>query len=378
VGREPGTRLKPIDMSTWTYPGFPTDLQAQYMALMTQADGDSVISEYVHENRFQHVRELAKMGGTIKVEGRLHAMVQAPCRLRGTEVQIPDIRSGAALVIAALCAEAVGIIAALNEATLNHLKTRKQFGVPIGRFQALQHRMADMFIAAEQARSMAIIAAVFLGIGFTLGIYREPLQRSAGLVLAKMGIGSSRADFDTVNAVFQKGEYPAAMRLAQPLADDGDARAQSIVGQIHYRGRGVPQSDTEAAKWFRRAGDQGDALAQFYLGVMYNEGRGVPQDYAEAAKWYRLAAEQGDAQAQYNLGLSYARGEGVTPDPVAAHMWLNLAAAHFPASDNRGRMAATKNRDSVASEMTSDQLVEAQRRAREWKPKTSQVSASDG
>ena len=61
---------------------------------------------------------------------------------------------------AALCAEAVGIIAALNEATLNYLKTRKQFGVPIGKFQALQHRMADMFIAAEQARSMAILAAV--------------------------------------------------------------------------------------------------------------------------------------------------------------------------------------------------------------------------
>jgi alkylation response protein AidB-like acyl-CoA dehydrogenase len=62
---------------------------------------------------------------------------------------------------AALCAEAVGIIAALNEATLNYLKTRKQFGVPIGKFQALQHRMADMFIAAEQARSMAILAAVY-------------------------------------------------------------------------------------------------------------------------------------------------------------------------------------------------------------------------
>jgi UDP-N-acetylglucosamine 1-carboxyvinyltransferase len=105
VGREPGTRLNPIDMSTWTYPGFPTDLQAQYMALMTQADGASVISEYVHENRFQHVRELAKMGATINVEGRLHAMVRAPTRLHGTEVEIPDIRSGAALVIAALCAE---------------------------------------------------------------------------------------------------------------------------------------------------------------------------------------------------------------------------------------------------------------------------------
>jgi alkylation response protein AidB-like acyl-CoA dehydrogenase len=62
--------------------------------------------------------------------------------------------------IAALCAEAVGIILALNEATLSYLKTRKQFGVPIGKFQALQHRMADMFIAAEQSRSMAVIAAV--------------------------------------------------------------------------------------------------------------------------------------------------------------------------------------------------------------------------
>src|SRR6266851_5659486 len=60
VGRNPKTRLKPIDMSTWTFPGFPTDLQAQYMAMMTQADGETVISEYVHENRFQHVTQLAK------------------------------------------------------------------------------------------------------------------------------------------------------------------------------------------------------------------------------------------------------------------------------------------------------------------------------
>jgi UDP-N-acetylglucosamine 1-carboxyvinyltransferase len=110
VGRRPRTKLKPIDMSTWTFPGFPTDLQAQYMALMTQADGESVISEYVHENRFQHVRELAKMGAGITVEGRLHAIVHGPCRLRGTDVSIPDIRSGAALVIAAMCAEGESLL----------------------------------------------------------------------------------------------------------------------------------------------------------------------------------------------------------------------------------------------------------------------------
>src|SRR6266705_6263497 len=77
---------------------------------MTQADGESVISEYVHENRFQHVRELAKMGAGITVEGRLHAVVHGPARLRGTELAIPDIRSGAALVIAALCAEGDSVL----------------------------------------------------------------------------------------------------------------------------------------------------------------------------------------------------------------------------------------------------------------------------
>ncbi len=65
--------------------------------------------------------------------------------------------------IAALCAEALGIVSALNQATLSYLKTRKQFGVPIGSFQALQHRMAEMFIAGEQTRSMAIIAALHAG-----------------------------------------------------------------------------------------------------------------------------------------------------------------------------------------------------------------------
>ncbi len=110
VGRRPGTLIKPTDMSTWPFPGFPTDLQAQYMALMTQADGDTVISEYVHENRFQHVKQLEKMGASITIEGRLHAFVHGPTRLRGTELTVPDIRSGAALVIAALCADGESVL----------------------------------------------------------------------------------------------------------------------------------------------------------------------------------------------------------------------------------------------------------------------------
>jgi UDP-N-acetylglucosamine 1-carboxyvinyltransferase len=96
-------RLQPVDMATWIHPGFPTDLQAQYTALMTQAHGECVISEYIFENRFQHVPELMRMGARITVFGR-SAVVHGPAVLHATDVIVPDIRSGAALLIAALCA----------------------------------------------------------------------------------------------------------------------------------------------------------------------------------------------------------------------------------------------------------------------------------
>jgi alkylation response protein AidB-like acyl-CoA dehydrogenase len=89
-----------------------------------------------------------------------NVIVGADAVIGSVEQGLPMIERAVDLGAAALCAEAVGIISALNEATLSYLKTRKQFGVAIGKFQALQHRMADMLIAAEQARSMAIIAAV--------------------------------------------------------------------------------------------------------------------------------------------------------------------------------------------------------------------------
>ncbi|MDQ6771417.1 MAG: UDP-N-acetylglucosamine 1-carboxyvinyltransferase, partial [Candidatus Dormibacteraeota bacterium] len=106
VRREPGRSIQPVDMGTWVHPGFPTDLQAQYMTLMTQADGETTISEYLFENRFQHVPELLRMGARITPLGR-DAVVHGPSSLHGTDVIVPDIRSGAALVIAGLCADKV-------------------------------------------------------------------------------------------------------------------------------------------------------------------------------------------------------------------------------------------------------------------------------
>ncbi len=78
-------------------------------------------------------------------------------------------------------------------------------------------------------------------------------------------------------------------------------------------------------------------------------------------------AEQGDASAQYGLGSMYYNGQGVPEDHVQAHMWYNLAALDLTGDDKE---AAVKNRDSLAEKMTSEQIAEAQRLAREWKPKT--------
>ena len=100
---------------------------------------------------------------------------------------------------------------------------------------------------------------------------------------------------------------------------------------------------------------------------MYDNGQGVPQDYDEAAKWYRKAAEQGYATAQFNLGSAYGKGWGVPHDLVQAHMWLNLAASRYRPGTERAK--AVKNRDIVAEKMTPAQIAEAQRLAREWKPK---------
>ena len=95
---------------------------------------------------------------------------------------------------------------------------------------------------------------------------------------------------------------------------------------------------------------------------MYGKGEDVPQDYAEAVKWFRKAAEQSFADAQYNLGIMYKNGYGVPQNYVQAHMWFNLAGA-------QGEQQAAENRDIVAKRMNQAQIAEAQKLAREWKPK---------
>ena len=90
----------------------------------------------------------------------------------------------------------------------------------------------------------------------------------------------------------QKGDYKTALKLWKPLAEQGNADAQSHLGLMYDEGYGVPEDDKQAVKWYRLAAEQGHALAQYNLGLMYDEGEGVPEDDKQAVKWYRLASEQ--------------------------------------------------------------------------------------
>jgi TPR repeat protein len=120
-----------------------------------------------------------------------------------------------------------------------------------------------------------------------------------------------------------------------------------------------------AAQNFFPLAEQGDAAAQSYLGFMFETGRGVPKNYTEAAMWYRRSAEQGDSLAQYSLGLLYDRGQGVPQDIVEANKWLNLSAASAP----RGaREARARLRDAVTTKMTRGEIARARLRALEWVP----------
>ena len=104
-----GSGLAPVNVTTEPFPGFPTDLQAQLMALMTRAKGMSRITETIFENRFMHVQELARLGARISLDGQT-AMIEGVDRLKGAPVMATDLRASVSLVIAALAAEGETIV----------------------------------------------------------------------------------------------------------------------------------------------------------------------------------------------------------------------------------------------------------------------------
>ena len=182
------------------------------------------------------------------------------------------------------------------------------------------------------------------------------------LLLTPLAHGDFREGMDAA----KRGDHETALNEWLPLAAQGDIDAQFALGFLYNTGQGVPQDYAQAHKWYLKAAAQGHATAQVNLGVLYANGQGVPSDYAQARKWYLKAAAQGHARAQVKLGVLYAEGRSVPQDYVFSHMWFNLAAA-------QGEELAVIGRDQIAQKMTQEQIAEAQRLAREWKPIRSKV-----
>ena len=170
------------------------------------------------------------------------------------------------------------------------------------------------------------------------------------------------ADFKAGMDAYLRSDYTTALREWQPLAEQGQAVAQYNLGLLYANGQGVTKDDAKARQWYEKAAVQGHTEAQVNLGVLLMYARGGQQDYKMAVYYLRLAANQGNDLAQRRLGQMYERGEGVQQDYVRAYMWYSLGTAN-------GVEAGARLRDALAKRMEPEQITEAQKLAREWKPK---------
>jgi len=145
--RVKGTKmLKAVDLKTMPYPGFPTDIQPQMMALMALAQGTSVVSESIFENRFKHADELRRMGADIKLEGRI-AVVKGVPQLTGAVVEATDLRAGAALVLAGCAAEGITVVENIDHIDRGYHKLEQKLvslGAQIVRVKNFGDRMGTL------------------------------------------------------------------------------------------------------------------------------------------------------------------------------------------------------------------------------------------
>ncbi len=213
-------------------------------------------------------------------------------------------------------------------------------------------------------------------------------------------------------AAYKNRDWETAVRLLLPLAEQGNAQAQEKIGRLYNRGKGFSRDYGQAEKWYRKAAEQDDAAAQSRLAFMYRTGtvdgpghmigrndyvsalhwyrkaaeqgnplaqvglgymswggEGMPADYVAAATWLRKAAEQGNALAQLGLGTLYELGNGVPKDYVQAYKWYQLATVDDGEYEAGLFDRAKQSRDIVTGRMTRQQIADAQKLAREWKPK---------
>ena len=224
------------------------------------------------------------------------------------------------------------------------------------------------------------------------------------IALCALSIESAHAEAPTPFAEFLAG-VPSEIRRAyaeenwahvlersKPAAEKGNAHAQTMMGLLYYFGYGVPQSYSEAARWYhlaaeqehsvalanladiyneglgvavdhdkahmlwKRAADRGNTIAMFNLGRHYLTGVGVPADVCEAYYWWGRAARLGGGLGQDQLSVMFARGDGVTKDKLKAYVWSKLAEKYIEAGDDNRANAAARSAK-LAKELTPQTIV---------------------
>lgn len=145
------------------------------------------------------------------------------------------------------------------------------------------------------------------------------------LFFAVLQVSSVAGPLEEGTRAYQENEYVAAMVLLQPLADQGNPRAQFMVGNMYFHAWGVPEDIEVGLALIRKAADQGDVDAHSELGRAYLEGRGTKQDYAQAMAWFAKAADQNDSFAQHSIGEMYGKGLGVPKSKDKAKKWYDMA-----------------------------------------------------
>lgn len=169
---------------------------------------------------------------------------------------------------------------------------------------------------------------------------------------------AGRADYDAGLAAFDEGDYQAAFREWEPLAQDGDVDAQFALGYLYEYGEGVTQSYRQAAYWYGKAADAGDVDAAVAMGYLYESGLGVKQNFRRAVEYYGMASDQGDAYAMYYLARMVAEGRGTERDLVHAYTLFGVVAGS-PDIDEETKTLAIEERTRLRSSLSAAQIQQA-------------------
>ncbi len=221
-----------------------------------------------------------------------------------------------------------------------------------------------MFVNGSKRFIIVFGPPLLLLIGFRMRVRRRERMEAEALtrrrsIERKKTISASEQDLKSQKDDVYRGRDRKASKGDLP---QGKALSRATVAP---RDTGPPRSSTARLE-VKPVEKPRDPDAQWRLGMMYENGKGALQDNDEAIRWYREAAEQGHAFAQVSLGNMYAEGRGGPQGETAAYMWFNIAAS---APDAMSALSGKWRRDEIAEGMTPAQIAEAQRLAREWKPR---------